>query len=142
MNLKPYVPLQKNQSINLFIKKPSTNFFYNIPILDEKGRNNKLEQDNDIILWKACITKEEIPVYAQLLVPADAKRINMYGKGFKCRVSHAKIISIIDKNGKEYNECFSVINKHKSKYTLGQMIYAKSLGIICYKFKDQCDRKN
>ena len=56
--------------------------------------------------WKkAFATERAIDVIVQLEIPEDAKRLS--GSGRKCRCDKAKVLSIKDKDGTEYEEAYS-----------------------------------
>jgi hypothetical protein len=129
-----------------------------ITIKDEKGRNCILPA-GQITTWKACISRGGNFVYVELLVPADAKRVTPFNeindrtklKGYKARVSKAKVISIKDKEGNDYTESSAfVFSPHGMMYKVGETIEISDFndnvsspcgaGISCHLHRDHCDQ--
>jgi antitoxin component YwqK of YwqJK toxin-antitoxin module len=121
--------------------------------LDEHGRNYVLGTGT-LIVWKAC-GKNGIGVYVKLEVPEHAQRITPTVTNtrlkYKSRVSEARVLEIVDRNGEQYKECDSFVYKDKTmKYVLGAIVKpddfdsdesnecAKGLHVFAY--KDHCDQ--
>lgn len=131
---------------------------------DEKGNNYALG-DGELTVWKLCGVKdsgecdipeelaEALPVYVELKVPSDAKRMTplpYLNSNYKSRVEKAFVVSITDMSGKKYTECRSCIYDNKFVYKVGETVSPDSYnqsahldcapGIHVHKFREHCDQ--
>jgi antitoxin component YwqK of YwqJK toxin-antitoxin module len=121
-----------------------------ISITDENGRDCIL-LDNEIDVWKACRTKDNINVYVRIRVPENARRVTPVDapSGYKSRIEFGKVMEIVDEEGKYYNEATSFVYK-ELKYVLSKVVIPDGFddninhccgkGISVHKYKDQCEQ--
>ena len=106
-----------------------------VTVKDCYGREIKLNEGRTLGYRLACETETKQPVYVTLEIPPSAKRelqnpsyslMSLYGNW----VEHAKVIKIIDKNGKEYKECMQGNDTWGSRETcpmfkVGEIIHGR-----------------
>jgi hypothetical protein len=133
-----------------------------ISFRDNKDRECVLPE-GDVEAWKACkhhdnivdgIIYHTINVYVKLRIPAEAKRVTPHDKQwkFKSRCEYAKVLDIVDREGKHYKEAQSFVcnNVTPLVYTVGHVVHPSkydpdpeedcSFGINCHRYQDQCDQ--
>ncbi len=121
-----------------------------LSMLDNKNRECAIQKDTKIV-WKACVTTDNVPVYVELEVPIQAKRVTPLSLDgcYKSRVEYAKVLSITGE-WRSYSSCESfVYGGKKLVYTVGEMVYPDSFdgnamhscsnGINVHLYRDQCD---
>jgi hypothetical protein len=121
-----------------------------VELTDEKGRNCILPAGK-LVVWKACKNGLR-PVYVKIEVPEDAGRVTPRNtdRTFKSRISHGKVIDIIDKDGKQYDDARSFVHigpsmmYERNKVAVPSRLDLSldnecSAGINCQLYQDQCD---
>ena len=83
--------------------------------VDDEKRNVLLENNCELIVWKACKTIDDINVYVEILIPKEAKRITLLSNNYNSRIECGNVVSIKDKYSNEYTEAYSFLYKNKIK---------------------------
>jgi hypothetical protein len=91
--------------------------------------------------------------YVEILVPEDAKRVTPADTdySFKSRISHGKVMSIIDEQNNKYDYAVSMIyTDNKVTYRVGEVVFPDefdsnpeidcSHGIHVLRYRDQCEK--
>ena len=126
----------------------------NITTCDNKILKNViLPETGEFTAYKVCKTENDVNVYVELLVPANARRITSImtpSSINQSRVECAKVVKITDRDGKNYDECTSFVFRKKNLvYQVGETIYPDSYnsnpedcgnGIYVHLNKEDCDQ--
>ena len=119
-------------------------------LLDDRGRDYVLPL-GEITVFKA-LDAESVFVRAELLVPAEARRVTpMQEPGlFKSRVSRAHVVRIFDRAGREYESAVSFVHGQRLVYTAKRDIFPDrysgmvgnscDAGISVVRYLDHCDQ--
>ena len=141
--------------------KPFEEYLYNrglvmkvISIKDKKARETVLPPGRAIV-WKAC-QSNTINVYVKLLLDEKTRRItpkldkNNGNVVYKSRVSSARVLEIMDSEGRNYTECESSIHLYtKVKYVVRDIAIPDGFndnleeecgqGISVHAYRDECN---
>jgi len=112
---------------------------------DEQNRDCVIKS-REIVVWKVCKTDDDKKVYVKLLVPMTAGRKNANITDFSCIIEYAKVLEIVDKEGKQYPSAKNFIYRNNTiNYVVGQTVTADNYdkdsgGIYVYLYKDHCNK--